>query len=508
MKSVSPSAVYACLGPIDAIRHIVTELVREGASSPLSTKELVQDFSHGSSADFNRIKLHEKRATDYDAKLWLIEYGLSELGEENIEEIIGEDGVYRYKLKKPLEDIRYEGRPVNLIKEPDHDWPGGTNPFSELNGKFTTTMRDKSEREDMTELRALMKEYGWVPELPGIKDEHGIILAGHRRAKVAKELGIEEHWQTIHFGKGKAADARRLRVAIASNIGIRPITPTTRANIAEFLYGEREWDWNKIAEALNVVEPPKVVTRPISGGRGSRPKPDYTHVTREIDNLLIAGKEINRSALAKDFGVGEKALRRIIPERIEKLEGQGLIRKAPDAAAVNAVVDTVKPANGQADTANTAGSTGTPNTPTQPQPPSVQPTPTAPTFDPVAAAKELNRQLDLVDGAKKQWEASLEQWINATFATGFKLLEAKVYYKDNDTAFGEWFRSGGLDNRINNDDRAALIGFARNPIYWRAEFEEKGIKSWQTYWRERDRSIIPEVTLDKKVSEHERRLPM
>jgi hypothetical protein len=41
-------------------------------------------------------------------------------------------------------------------------------------------------------------------------------------------------------------------VAIASNLGHAPMTKEDRKRIAEYLYGEREWTMQRIAEALDV----------------------------------------------------------------------------------------------------------------------------------------------------------------------------------------------------------------------------------------------------------------
>jgi hypothetical protein len=72
--------------------------------------------------------------------------------------------------------------------------------------------------------------------------------------KIAKEEKIEPVIKKLTIGNGEASDAERLKLAIASNIGFKPITKQDRKRIAEHLYGERAWTMERIAEALNVSQ--------------------------------------------------------------------------------------------------------------------------------------------------------------------------------------------------------------------------------------------------------------
>jgi Helix-turn-helix len=69
---------------------------------------------------------------------------------------------------------------------------------------------------------------------------------------VAKQLGIKPVIKQLTIGEGGTADAARLALAIASNIGGKPLTREDRIRIAEYLYGQRNWTMEKIAEALNI----------------------------------------------------------------------------------------------------------------------------------------------------------------------------------------------------------------------------------------------------------------
>ena len=106
--------------------------------------------------------------------------------------------------------------------------------FDPKTGAFAVNIRDISGND--SELRESLKKFGWVEELPALVDENGVVLVGHRRLKIAKEEKIEPVLKNLTIGNGDAADAKRLKLAIASNIGFKPMTPKDRQRIAEHLY--------------------------------------------------------------------------------------------------------------------------------------------------------------------------------------------------------------------------------------------------------------------------------
>jgi hypothetical protein len=122
--------------------------------------------------------------------------------------------------------------------------------FNPKTGAFTANIRNIGG--DDSELRESLQKFGWVKELPALVDENGVVLVGHRRMKIAEEEKIEPVIKKLILGKGDAADAERVKLAIASNIGSKPMTKEDRKHIAEHLYGGREWTMERIAEALNV----------------------------------------------------------------------------------------------------------------------------------------------------------------------------------------------------------------------------------------------------------------
>src|SRR5262252_1641298 len=124
---------------------------------------------------------------------------------------------------------------------------------AQLNLKeFVKTLRADSG--DVSELRESFRRFGWVKYLPAIVDENGLVLVGNRRLKAAKLEGIEPIILTVTLGQGDAADAERLKLALASNLGGESLTKEDRKRIAEHLYGKKEWTMERIVEALNVAQ--------------------------------------------------------------------------------------------------------------------------------------------------------------------------------------------------------------------------------------------------------------
>jgi AraC-like DNA-binding protein len=134
-------------------------------------------------------------------------------------------------------------------------------PFNPKTGVFADNIRSTDDG-DNAELKASLKQFGWVAEFPAIKDEHGVVLIGHRRLKLADELNITPVIKTLALGSGDVADAERLKLAIVSNIGGAPMTKQDRQRIAEHLYGERDWTMQRVAEALGVSQ--KTVSKDLS----------------------------------------------------------------------------------------------------------------------------------------------------------------------------------------------------------------------------------------------------
>jgi len=246
MIDVSPSARYAMDGETP-VRHVVTVL--GGASRPLSVAEIAETYDHPMPSDYTRIKLHERLSNEEEARVWLIKFAITRLGPEQIEWVTRD----QFRLRLPSEEIRFEDKPVTRYEKEQPHFAGGSRLFDPMSGPFSENIRKSRAGDDLSELRESMRELGWVEAFPALVDERGVVLVGHRRLKVAQELGIDPHKVTVKLGTGKEADVQRLKLALASNIGARPMTPADRKHIAAILYGDG-WSMQKIGEALRVSQ--------------------------------------------------------------------------------------------------------------------------------------------------------------------------------------------------------------------------------------------------------------
>jgi hypothetical protein len=190
-------------------------------------------------------------------------------------------------------------------------------PFDPETGAFRHNVRlPGGDTPSDAELCESMMEFGWLQFLPGIMDEHGVLITGHRRSAMAGKLGIPKPWPivTVQFGDGPDADAHRLRLAVASNIGARPFTKDDRIAIAKHLYGERKWTLKKIADALGVSTatagrdlegfvPEGTLARP----QGGRPKGAQTRQIgmKELNEIIDEG--LGYPTIMKRYDVGRSA---------------------------------------------------------------------------------------------------------------------------------------------------------------------------------------------------------
>ena len=204
-------------------------------------------------------------------------------------------------------------------------------------GTFASNIRATS-KDDLDELRQLMRDFGWIDHHPAVIDENGVVIVGHRRLAVAKELGIEPKTVTVEFGHGDPADAERMRLALASNLGNKPLNAADRKRIATRLYGTGEWTQEAIARALNTaqanisrdlsefiqMDKPKKSYRP----KGGRP-PGSSKPPREIKPLseqhsaaaaLVLDKGLGAERAGKQVGLTRIAVR----EAVAKEEGRRL----------------------------------------------------------------------------------------------------------------------------------------------------------------------------------------
>jgi ParB-like chromosome segregation protein Spo0J len=199
---------------------------------------------------------------------------------------------------------------------------------------------------DDSELRESMKAHGWVGEFPALVDENGIVLVGHRRLKIAAELGITPIIKKLMIGAGDEADAQRLRLAIVSNIGFKPMTKEDRQRIAKYLYGDREWTMQRIADALNTSKqrisedlancpdsgqskPAKTASNPKGAGRPKgQPKrhggkPVRHPKTDEVLELVKEGK-LTQQEIAAQLGITHDQVYRIEKKNAQETKTEKL----------------------------------------------------------------------------------------------------------------------------------------------------------------------------------------
>ena len=224
---------------LSPVRYVAASLER----APALSSELVAGYEHSIAGDLARVRQHEGLASDTEARAFLVERALLALGDQ-----VEQNGDGKWRLTKPFDDLRYERKKLHRIV--DHH-AALRDPFDPMSGRFSENIRRKG-RDTMNELRESMREFGWVSEFPALVDERGVVLVGHRRLAVAGELGIEPVIKKLRIGSGDVADAERFKLALVSNVGFKEMTPEERKDIAEYLYGEREWSQARIAEALSV----------------------------------------------------------------------------------------------------------------------------------------------------------------------------------------------------------------------------------------------------------------
>lgn len=244
---------------LSAARHVATELER-AAPAALSVSALAAGYRHPNPGDISRVKQHEGCPTDDDARDWIIQKSLDVLRRRKASRDAVEEKGGSYRLVTKFEDLEWvRGRKLHRDR---NDHVKLRDPFNPMSGEFAENIR-RLRNDDPTELRESMQTFGWVEELPAIKDERGVILVGHRRLAIAEELGITPVIKTVKLGDGDEADAKRFRLAVASNLGGKPFTKTERQRIAAYLYADHDWSMERVAEALNVNQ--ATVSRDLHG---------------------------------------------------------------------------------------------------------------------------------------------------------------------------------------------------------------------------------------------------
>jgi ParB-like chromosome segregation protein Spo0J len=310
---------------VSPARFVVTEL--EGAAgAALSAKDLARKYNHGLGADLYRVRENENMLGDFDASVWILVRAAQEIKGVSVkdEDLISLDS------GMSIDKLRFRGDRIAPIIDVHKQL---RDPFDPNSGVFANNIR-KFVKTDNVELRQSMEQFGWLEEFPAIRDERGVVLVGHRRIAVAKELGIEPVIKDVRLGFNDAADAKRFGLAIASNIGAKAFSADDRKRIAEYLYSEHEWTMEKIGKALSVskmtiskdLESCKPTLQP-PRPKGGRPKKvrdvKADNPNRERDKSIFEMHD-NGTAIkeiAAEIGTHKRNVTRIVKE--EKLWHEG-----------------------------------------------------------------------------------------------------------------------------------------------------------------------------------------
>lgn len=348
MTSTSGVPRYA-LDLHSAVSHVAASLDRVSPGT-LSRRDLADTYQHPNPGDLARIRQHEGVTSDRAATAWLIDKAISELGRQVV---VRPDGTLALARGLKLADLRYKDRPVYAVVN-DHVRFG--DPFNPMttSARFARGTRLGRSRDDLEELRESMATLGWVPEFPALKDRRGVVLVGHRRLAVAAELNIEPVVQILtDLGSGDEADAQRLRIVLASNLGAKSLTPMDRQAIAQSLHLDG-WTMTAIGRALGVSrstvrrdlvavpappppEPP--VRRKVGRPKGVSISPlgslksEDPHLQAEIERRLLSGDGVMmREDLAATFDLNVSTVR----EAIAFARGRLFARQAAEEADVPA----------------------------------------------------------------------------------------------------------------------------------------------------------------------------
>ena len=305
------------------VSHVAASLDR-AAPVALSVGEMAADYRHVNHSDLARIRMHEGCASDAEATQWLIRRAVGELtrrGKNGQVQIAEDDG--RFRLIVPFSEVKWGRRPVYALHPDIHAEFG--DPFNPNSGRWSDNIRTDpvaAAKDNMEELRESMRALGWVPEFPALRDrKRGIYLTGHRRLKVAEELRAEglvitDQVKDLDIGDGDEHDARRLAIALASNIGFKPMSPTDRKFIAESLYSDG-WTMARIGQALNVSQKTiskdleGVYTQGINRPKGGRPrKSDDPALLADVRPYVESGQRIPMKEMQAKHDTGKNTITR------------------------------------------------------------------------------------------------------------------------------------------------------------------------------------------------------
>jgi len=310
------SASGYALDLMSAVRHVATELDR-APSGALSIDDMAATYHHPVPSDLSRIRQHENAANEHEAVRVLIAKAIMALKTQ-----VEENGNGTYHLTRPFDELRYNRKKLHrslpsIFNSPFDPMKGnGTDERPAFAENIRHNQRPNKTLDD--ELRESMRMFGWLPYHPAVKDERGVVLVGHRRLRVAEELGIEPQIVTHSYGSGDAADIERFKIAVGSNMGAKGLTDTDWKAIARSMRAEG-WTQQAIADALERSQ--SAVQREVHDlptvGNSEKPKRGRPRVktTPEEEAQVIALMDAgvrNRAQVAEQTGLGEHQVQRVM----------------------------------------------------------------------------------------------------------------------------------------------------------------------------------------------------
>lgn len=221
-------------------------------------------------------------------------------------------------------------------------------PLIRENGNLPGRVFDRMHT-DTQELRQSLLSFGYIDQLPILVDEKGVTLDGRTREQLCRELreefperdDLEPTKRMLTLGDGPEANAQRLKIALAANVGRRNLSTETKREVARYLYDERNWTYEQIAEAFNVSE--SGARKMAAEGRArrqtqARPRRsvDQPEWRAQVDPLIhdwIEGRttrdEIHAELKAR--GMARGTAKSALTERKAQLEAE-IERSSPESA--------------------------------------------------------------------------------------------------------------------------------------------------------------------------------
>lgn len=238
---------------LSPVRHVATEMDR-AAPAALSMEDLAASYRHPNPGDLARVKLHEGRANDAEATVWLIHKAVAALrqrGRTGQTQILG-DARSGYRLAVPFEELRYGSHKLHRAggNAEEEEQQALRAVYSDLNAERAFYVTVAGERGSTKEKRLWLHPLAHaIPqvsekeffELAADVKRHGIrnpitvfdgrVLDGRHRLAIAAALKMP--LRIVEF-KGDETDARD--EVISQNVHRRHLTMAQRGLIVQELF--------------------------------------------------------------------------------------------------------------------------------------------------------------------------------------------------------------------------------------------------------------------------------